>query len=169
MDHFVKTMSAELTCYHEAGHAAVALHVGARLVEMELYLDPPPPHGRMRLERTLEQAKLIALGGFVAEYYLYRAQRYTDTSGQLLSEKAFIHEAVVNAVADRVSYFGGNFERADGTWPPDMDRAFINAAIALHNGMFGADIVERFAAALLANAKLDEADILSLSSSSSPS
>jgi hypothetical protein len=65
----MKFRSDALVCFHEAGHAAAAIAIGARVEEMILF-HSPTPHAKTRVERTNEQAVYIACGGFAAEYYL---------------------------------------------------------------------------------------------------
>jgi len=59
---------------HEAGHAAAGILVGARVVEMELYL-AAPAHGRVQIERNDSQQQTIALGGFAIERRLWEEGR----------------------------------------------------------------------------------------------
>src|SRR5204863_5740910 len=40
--------TAELACFHEAGHAAAAIACGARVTEMVLYREQPRSYGRTR-------------------------------------------------------------------------------------------------------------------------
>ncbi len=89
--------SPENAAFHEAGHALTALAVGATVVEMELYLDPIRAYGRTRTNRTREQARHIALGGFAAEYLLYIAGRLVKQDGTAPSESEFIDHAYRNA------------------------------------------------------------------------
>lgn len=151
--------SAEHVCFHEAGHAIVALDVGASVVEMELYLDPQRNHGRSRMDRTQEQARHIALGGFAAEYLLYKAGHLVKSDGSPLTEKEFIDLAYNNASDDYEKFWMAHKGSADpqklGMTKVDMDRLFIDYAVGRANRMHFGE-VKQLAEALQEAGKLDE-------------
>ena len=152
--------SAELACFHEAGHAVAALDAGARVVEMELYRDPVRSHGRTRCDRTEAQKPHIALGGFAVEYRLYQEGRLLKKDGNAPSQKEFMDTSIDNASDDRKSYFGGDFSK-DGLWPAEMDKEFMSYAIGFADRM-DFERVERIATALLEAGKLTEEEIVKL-------
>jgi len=76
--------------------------------------------------RTDEQRPHIALGGFAAEYLLFKADRLQKQDGQPPSEKEFIDFAIGNASEDRINFFGADHSGPDGFWPEDVDRKFMN-------------------------------------------
>jgi hypothetical protein len=151
--------SPELACLHEAGHADAALGVGARIVEIVLYREESRSFGRTRVDRTAVQAPHIALGGFAAEYTLYRAGRLLQKSGNAPSEGEFIAYAIDNARHDQVGFFGGDFAEPDGQWPSELDERFMSYAIGHAEKQMRFDLVERIADALLSTGQLDEAAI----------
>lgn len=101
LPHQVVFNSPEYACFHEAGHVETALSVGARVVEIELYLETSRSSGRVCADRTEEQGKQIALGGFAVEYLLYKADRLLNKDGVKPSEKEFIDFAFNNTEDDR--------------------------------------------------------------------
>jgi hypothetical protein len=149
--------SVELVCLHEAGHAEVALAEGARVVEMELYRADPRNYGRTRVDRTELQRPHIALGGFAAEYHLYRAGRLIRQDGMPPTEKEFIDYAFDNAVEDKINFYGSNLAEVDGTWPLELDQRFMSLAIRRAETGMRFELIESIANALLASGKLDEA------------
>ena len=64
------SQSETATCLHEAGHACVALVVGADLSFVELNDDPLLPGlARNRIQtQTQQQRRLISCGGYAVEY-----------------------------------------------------------------------------------------------------
>src|SRR4051812_16781244 len=100
--------SAELAAFHEAGHVETALQEGVTIVGVELYRERPRSYGRTRTHKpdTHLQRMHVALGGFAAEFVLYRASRLVKEDGQPPTEKEFLDHVFNNAVEDRISYFG---------------------------------------------------------------
>ncbi|WP_157505442.1 hypothetical protein [Geminicoccus roseus] len=146
--------SPELACYHEAGHAAVALKVGATVVEMKLYSAEPRSYGRTQVCRNDCQRRHIALGGFAAEYLLYKTGRLVKQDGCRPKEKEFIDYAIDNSNQDRISYFGEDLAQSDGQWPSDLDTEFMKYAIGWADKI-SLDVVEKIANALLASGELN--------------
>jgi hypothetical protein len=145
MQNPIELASPELVCFHEAGHAFIALAVGAEVVEMELYRATPRSYGRTNVNRTDEQRELIVLGGFAAEYLLFRAGRLRKPDGSLPSEKEFIDEVFDNALADpkvKINSIGlcqwnpcGALETGDGgraALPAVLGRIFMQADLTEH-------------------------------------
>lgn len=151
--------SPELTCFHEAGHAEAALSCGVQITEIVLYREQPRSYARSRISRTELQRKPIALGGFAVEYKLYKAGRLLKQDGTPPSEKEFIDYAIGNARDDRISYFDGDHEKADGNWPAELDREFMAYAIRYADNRMRFGLVEQIAAELLASERLDNASI----------
>ena len=116
----------------------------------------------MRADRTALQAPHIALGGFAAEYTLYRAGRLLKKSGEPPNEKEFINYAIGNAHDDRKAFFGQDFSGLDGGWPRELDERFISFAIGHAEQKMRFDVVERIADALLSAGHLDEARVQQL-------
>lgn len=157
--------SPENVALHEAGHAVTALAVGATVVEMELYFDTLRSYGRTRANRTEDQARHIALGGFAAEYLLYVAGRLVKQDGTTPSEKEFIDHAYGNASQDFDTFWTNHAGSADPAvlqmTRVDMDRDFMNYAIGRAKNGMSLDVVERLADALLKSIKLDGLAVLS--------
>jgi hypothetical protein len=151
--------SVELVCLHEAGHAEVALAVGARVTEMELYRAEPRNYGRTRVDRTELQRPHIALGGFAAEFRLYKAGRLIKQDGKPPTEKEFIDYAFDNAIEDKINFYDGNLADPDGSWPLKLDQKFMAYAIGRAENQMRFELVERIASALLASGRLDEVAI----------
>jgi hypothetical protein len=61
--------SDEYRCWHEVGHAAVALYLGG-VVEFIEFLDQVDVHARARCIVIPEHHRTVACGGFAAEFYL---------------------------------------------------------------------------------------------------
>lgn len=158
MTDIVQYKSPKLVCYHEAGHAISALHVGARVVEMELYLSPPPAHGRTRIERDEAQRRIIALGGFAIERRLWEESRLVWSDNRRPTEKEMLEESANNAEIDRISYFGSDQCTESGKWPHQLDLEFMTAARDLGKRL-DINSIERLASALLVEHRLDEAKI----------
>ena len=74
--------SIEYKCWHEVGHATVALHLGGVVEFIEL-LDDAIVHARARCIVLPEHHRSVACGGFAAEFYLlnngYAALASEDT------------------------------------------------------------------------------------------
>jgi len=153
--HQLQYRTAALACLHEAGHAVAAATSGARVVEMELYLDSKRPYGRTTVERNSDyQRQVTAMGGFAVERRLWENGRIVGPDGQKLSERDMLHEAANNSDIDRESYYGADFRQADGLWPRELDVSFMTRARDLGN-QIDMDTVERLAVALLAKRKLN--------------
>jgi hypothetical protein len=158
--------SPELACFHEAGHAEVALAVGAQVVEMVLYRESPRSFGRTSVIRTDQQRRRIALGGFGAEYRLYKSGRLMKHDGVPPTEKEFIDYSIGNARDDWVSFFGEGRRDANGGWPGELDRQFMSYAIGQADGDMQFEIVERIAEALISAGKLDGATVVTIKEAS---
>lgn len=163
MKHLVTFNSPEYACFHEAGHAVAAHSVGATVVEMVLYREPQRSYGRTRADRTELQAPCIALGGFAAEYLLYKLGRLVKQDGEKPSEKEFIDYAYRNAKEDFDQfwkYTAGSCDPEElGISEKEMDRKFIACAMELANNSMSIDVIERVVSALVAAGTLDQEDV----------
>ena len=163
MKQLVTFNSPEYACFHEAGHAVAAHSVGATVVEMELCRESPRSYGRTLANRTEAQASCIALGGFAAEYLLYKLGRLVMQDGKKPSEKEFIDYAYRNAEDD----FDQFWRYAAGSCDPGvlgisqklMDKEFIENAVQFAESCMPLDVIERVASALLAAGTLGEEDV----------
>lgn len=155
--------SPEYACFHEAGHAEVALRVGARVLEMELFREQPRSYGRTQIKKTedrhIEQRRLIALGGFAAEFLLYSAGRLVNEDGTSPTESEFIQYAYRNVALDFVAFWGTDNPTLLNKSQKEMDFEFMNYAVGQAKHYMKADAVERIADALLATEKLTEAEV----------
>lgn len=163
MLHNIIVNSPEYACFHEAGHAETALRVGARVSEMELYIEQPRSYGRTRVEkkqdRYIEQSRRIALGGFAAEYILYRAGRIVNEDGTSMSESQFIQYAYGNAAQDFAAFWATfNLPHLNKT-QKELDEQFMSFAIGMAQQDMNAVTVERIADALLGAQKLTETEV----------
>ena len=158
----IRCRSSELVCLHEAGHAFVALTVGARVREMELYLDPPPASGRTRTEHDEQQRKLIALGGFAIERRLWDLGRLLKEDGGKLNEDEMLDHAADNASIDRIMYFGEDLRGSDGYWPKDLDLKFMITARDIGKMIPDLSTIERLGGALLTERKLYEDRVVAI-------
>lgn len=147
--------SPELACFHEAGHAAIALGVGARVEKIVLYREEPRSHGRTSVHRDENQRRPIALGGFAAEYSLYKTGRLVKQDGGKPSQKEFIDYAINNANDDRIAFFNGDFRQPDGYWPIKKDSKFMYDAMYWADRRMSFAFVEQVAAELLSSDELD--------------
>ena len=147
---------------HEAGHALTALSVGATVVEMELYREQQKNYGRTRVDRTKVQACNIALGGFAAEYLLYKLGRLVKKDGVSPTESEFIDYAYRNA-SDDFDLFWEHFKELSDLEKlemsqREMDKKFIEYAVS-HAKKMSIKLVERLADELLVAGTLSKQDI----------
>ena len=163
MKQLVTFKSPEYVCFHEAGHAVAAYSVGATVVEMVLYREPQRNYGRTRADRTDVQARYIALGGFAAEYMLYKQGRLVKEDGMLPTEKEFVHYAYENARDDFElfwKYFSGSSQPEELEMSQkEMDGKFINYAVGFAKNKMSFYVVERVASALMAAGTLDQEEV----------
>ena len=126
--------SEAAVCLHEAGHATAALMVGVAPALIELVDDPGsrgPARSRIPIE-TQAQRETIACAAFAVEYRLFRENRLVDSQGAPLQERAFVQIALgSNAAADKVSFFGANYEQPNLRLPKPYDQEFMRRGIAL--------------------------------------
>ncbi|HCF9476685.1 hypothetical protein [Pseudomonas aeruginosa] len=156
--------SPEYACFHEAGHAEVALRVGARVLEMELYREQSRSWGRTQVEKKqdchIEQSRRIALGGFAAEYMLYRSGRILNEDGSSPTESQFTQHAYRNAALDLVAFWGTDNPELLNMAQEEMDSKFMSFAIGMAEQCMKIDTVERIANALFASRKLTEIEVV---------
>src|ERR1700730_18250905 len=95
----VGVLTRELISYHEAGHIATAVMVGASVKSVEFFRGPPP-YAKTSIDRTDPQAIFIACGGFAAEYHLFETKRLVDSQRQTADTALFLSEAQKNASED---------------------------------------------------------------------
>lgn len=158
MANILKFNSPEYSAFHEAGHALVALDVGARIVEMELYRDVPRAYGRTQVQRTAQQGARIALGGFAAEYLLFSAGRAAKEDGTLPLEPEFVDFAFRNASNDYETFWtcykGSLDPNTVGLSQKDMDYKFMSFAIGCADNQLSLIGIEALAQELLKKDKL---------------
>jgi hypothetical protein len=110
--------------FHEAGHAIVALGMGADVEFVELFAEGG---GRCRINRTDDKllAKCIAAGGYAVEFLLYKAGRLRTPNGVGLTDRDFINLGMANAWDDKKSFFGADHAGEDKAWPAELDTEFM--------------------------------------------
>lgn len=151
--------SPEYACFHEAGHAELAIYLGAKVNEIVLHRAIPRSFGRTNVNRTEEQRRPISYGGFAAEYILFRTNRLRKQDGTPPSEKEFINYGMVNASDDLTVFFGADIQTIDEAALEKLHRDFILAASNYAKRDMQFQLVEKLADGLLANDRLDEADV----------
>jgi hypothetical protein len=119
--------SPALVCFHEGGHAATAIAIGAKVQEITFFLSPTP-HAKTRVDRTHEQGIFIACGGFAAEYYLNQKGRLLNDLGATATFDEWFAEANANAVEDKRN-FSRAVEVVTGAPPTRLDEEFIATAL----------------------------------------
>lgn len=163
MASLLKFNSPEYAAFHEAGHALVALDVGARVVEMELYQVAPRAYGRTQVQRTAQQGAHIALGGFAAEFLLFSAGRALKEDGVPPSESEFVDFAFRNAREDYETFWtcykGSLDPNIVGLPQKEMDRKFMSFAIGRAKSSLSLRSIEALAEELLSKGKLTEDEI----------
>lgn len=151
------------TCFHEAGHAELALRMGARVLKIELKTDNTRNYGYTKVQKSKEdsirQSRLIALGGFAAEYFLYQSNCLIKEDGKSLTEKEFIDYAYANAEVDLHSFWGTDNPSLIGKTHLEMEQIFMNFAIDQAKNHMNMDMVERIAEELLSRGILSEDDV----------
>lgn len=161
----VGVMTPALVCFHEAGHVATALAVGATVKRVEL-LPGSPPYAKTTVERTDPQAVFIACGGAAAEYYLFDTKHLVDGQGKTADAALFLSEARQNAAQD-VKSFSDALTRL-GSPPHSPIDDLIGTAGAKVRPRLNFTRVERIAEALLQNRVLDSDEIESLAGGRPP-
>ncbi|WP_089162174.1 hypothetical protein [Caballeronia sordidicola] len=148
-------ISAELVCFHEAGHVAAAVPFGVMATAMYLCdADSPDLRGKTTLTWNGDQGEAVACGGFAAERHLYDSGRLVDSVGRPIKQSDFVKFAVgVHAADDKTRYFGADHSR-NGFWPAAMDQEFMTAAQSLTKQAIRFDVVTALAEALLAERTL---------------
>ncbi len=162
-DHNSQTIvanDAKYVSFHEAGHAAATYLVGGTVEEIVLNAGDEPSD-RARASLTEAGKRTIAAAGCAVEYLLYSKHRLVDESGAAISEKAFINRAMASAHHDKISFFGRDHETSDGTWPSELDEAFIKFAITEVAPKLEPLLseIETLAKSLLAQKKLSQAQV----------
>ncbi|GAB3038570.1 hypothetical protein GCM10027285_23250 [Oleiagrimonas citrea] len=160
MEHLIEVDSPELACFHEGGHADLALGLGVQVIESELHRGTPRSGGRMRAFGTPEDRNRVGLGGYAAEFYLHKMGRLVKPGGGRLTDKEFMDSAMNNAADDKVSYFGCDFVQQSGLWPGGLDREFMSHGATISNSFMRFQVVESIADALLIKDRLNAQEIL---------
>ena len=114
---------------HEVGHVLFAYLLGRHTNIIVFTPDSYRSEARANLSITVTTRSRIALGGFAIEYLLFKAGNIVDSSGAVITESAFIQQAMKNASSDKQQFFKGDFMESDGTWPAEMDTLFMTEAI----------------------------------------
>jgi hypothetical protein len=162
MTPLVEFDSPEYACFHEAGHAELAIYLGARVNEIVLHRVNPRSFGRTRVDRTEQQRGPISLGGFAAEYILFRANRLRKQDGTAPSEKDFINYGMTNASDDLAAFYGDDIQKLNDDVREKLHRDFMSAAIKYAERNMQFRLVEQIADALLKTDHLYEADVNSV-------
>lgn len=153
--------SLELVCFHEGGHAATAIQVGAQIENIEIYKDAGRYFGRVRATRTDDQSRHILLGGFSAEYILFTSGLLLNADGSSPTEKQFIDQSMDNAIIDRINFFKINYglDVDASNVPVHLDERFMSYAIGRAKDKMPFDAVERIANSLIARRTLGADEI----------
>ena len=121
----IRVDSVEYKRWHEVGHATVCLHLGGDVDFIELLDGDARGHARARGVVTSEIERIVACGGFAAEFYLLNngsAERGSDDERDI--SRIVFH----NATSDREDFWGRKLGR-DEAFTEAEDREFMNHAI----------------------------------------
>ncbi len=116
---------------HEVGHVFFAYLFGRYANTIVFTPDSLRSEARANLSITATTRSRIALGGFAIEYLLFKAGNIIDSTGAVITESAFVQQAMKHASGDKQQFFKGDFMEPDGTWPAEMDTLFMKEAIKL--------------------------------------
>lgn len=117
--------SVEYKCWHEVGHATVCLHLGGDVDCIELLDGHARGHARTRCVVPPEIERIVACGGFAAEFYLLD-KGYAEKGSD--DERDISQIVFHNATADREDFWGRRLGR-DETFSETEDSAFMRHAI----------------------------------------
>jgi hypothetical protein len=151
--------SPDYACFHEAGHAELAIYLDAPVKEIQLYRESERSYGRTRIDRTEHQRRRIALGGFSAEYTLFRAKRLRKSDGTEPSELEFIQYGLANARDDLEAFYGDAIEEFGDAELKTVHNDFMKFAIGYADDHMRFKLVENIAEALLMADYLGESDV----------
>jgi hypothetical protein len=121
----IRVDSVEYKCWHEVGHATVCLHLGGDVDFIEFLEGDARGHARARCVVTSEIERIVACGGFAAEFYLLKngyAEQGPDDERDI--NRILFH----NATGDREDFWGRKLGR-DEAFTEAEDREFMNHAI----------------------------------------
>lgn len=120
----IRVDSIEYKCWHEVGHAVVCLHLGGDVEFIEFLSNDTRGHARTRCIVPLGIDRIVACGGFAAEFYLLKsglAERSPDDARDV--SRIVFH----NATGDREDFWGRKLGR-DDTFTEAEDREFMHHA-----------------------------------------
>ena len=125
--------SEEYRCWHEVGHAVVCLHLGGDVDFIELMSDDTRGYARARCVVTDEIERIVACGGFAAEFYLLKFG-HAEKSGH--DERDINRILFHNATSDREDFWGRKLGSGE-VFTKEEDKEFMCHAIGLdgHGGM----------------------------------
>ncbi len=121
----IRIDSDEFKAWHEVGHATVCLHLGGDVDLIEFLDDDPRGHARTCCIVTPEIERIVACGGFAAEFYLlkmgYAEKGYDD-------ERDISRIVFHNATEDREDFWGRELG-SEKAFTKEEDEAFMHQAI----------------------------------------
>lgn len=147
---------------HEAGHACLAMAMGAPPKEMELYRGTLP-EGRTSVPGLAQGPRqIVAAAGLAVEMMLYFDGRLVDSDAQPIGEALFRRQALSRtAIDDKTKYFGANLSGL-GTGANGSDDEFMRTAQHVRKFFLRAEEIHRLAGELLEHGKLDAQTIESV-------
>jgi hypothetical protein len=163
--------SAEHTCFHEAGHVVAALSIPVQVNLVELIPNGGQFAGRTQLSNAGDHGAFVAAGGFASDAIMYQAGSLHAPDGTpFATENAFIQTMINFTGPDRESFFGSNYVRPNGTWPPRMDYIFMYFANRIVRPLIykHTEAYTAFAKALYTQKRLDAAAVQTIASKFPP-
>lgn len=121
----IRVDSDEYKCWHEVGHATACLSLGGDVDFIEFLVGDVRGHARTRCVVTRGIERIVACGGFAAEFYLLNnglAEPGRDDDRNI--SQIVFH----NAIHDREDFWGRK-PPLDELFSPDEDTAFMHHAI----------------------------------------
>jgi len=121
----IRVDSFEYKCWHEVGHATICLHLGGDVDLIEFLDGDARGHARTCCIVTPEIERIVACGGFAAEFYLLKmgyAEKGHDDERDI--NRIVFH----NATNDREDFWGRQLGK-DEMFSREEDEAFMQHAI----------------------------------------
>jgi hypothetical protein len=155
--HQISVFSPELVSFHEAGHVAVAIGVGA-IVRRCILSEAGGLHGVTSTRHSAEQAPLIACGGAAAEYNLLKKGRLFS-AGRPAHAGDLVAALQENAAIDAEIYSRA-IEFLKGHPPSDSFDDLLGHAFTDVYKNIDFALVEKLAELLLDKRELTEANVV---------